>query len=221
MSQLTTFKSCHQFFLCAYISLCSIYGRLQPRTSHQVSESPRGFIKELSRFWLFFFFFNSVLRPFQDYFSSYEMGQSVGGAKTGEPREKPPGTVAHPQAELGLSHMWPEWGPNPHQAQRWDDRVLRNSALNSSATGAAVLTFVKHTDKPQSYLQLCCELCCELSCETVVRHSGKCLEDSNVTQTGPKTNSTERGGRASDSESSSPGFDPHRRHCVVSLSKTH
>ena len=28
---------------------------------------------------LFFFFFNSVLRPFQDYFSSYETGQSVGG----------------------------------------------------------------------------------------------------------------------------------------------
>ena len=42
----------------------------------------------------FFFFFNSVLRPFQDYFSSYEMDQSVGGAKTGEPREKPPDTPA-------------------------------------------------------------------------------------------------------------------------------
>ena len=39
-------------------------------------------------------FFNSVLRPFQDYFSSYETGQSVGGAKTGEPREKPPDTPA-------------------------------------------------------------------------------------------------------------------------------
>ena len=32
--------------------------------------------------------FNSVLRPFQDYFSLNETGQSVGGAKTGEPREK-------------------------------------------------------------------------------------------------------------------------------------
>ena len=42
----------------------------------------------------FYFFFNSVLCPFQDYFSSYETGQSVGGAKTGEPREKPPGTPA-------------------------------------------------------------------------------------------------------------------------------
>ena len=40
----------------------------------------------------FIFFFNSVLRPFQDYFSSYETGQSVGEAKTGEPREKPPDT---------------------------------------------------------------------------------------------------------------------------------
>ena len=42
----------------------------------------------------FFLLFYSVLRPFQDYFSSYETGQSVGGAKTGEPREKPPDTPA-------------------------------------------------------------------------------------------------------------------------------
>ena len=31
----------------------------------------------------FFFFFNSVIRPFQDS-AHYETGQSVGGAKTGE-----------------------------------------------------------------------------------------------------------------------------------------
>ena len=30
-----------------------------------------------------------------------------------------------------------------------------------------------------------------------------------------------RSGRASDSESRVPGFDPHKRHRVVSLSKTH
>ena len=30
-----------------------------------------------------------------------------------------------------------------------------------------------------------------------------------------------RSGRASDSESKGSGFDPHRRHRVVSLSKTH
>ena len=41
-----------------------------------------------------YFIFNSVLRPFQYYFSSYETGQSVGGAKMGEPRENPPGTPA-------------------------------------------------------------------------------------------------------------------------------
>ena len=62
--------------------------------------------------------FYSVLRPFQDYFSLYEMGQSVGGAKTGEPREK---HLAHPQAALGLSHMWPVWAvlePTPDTAVR-------------------------------------------------------------------------------------------------------
>ena len=41
-----------------------------------------------SVFFFFFFFFNSV------YFSSYETGQSVGWAKSGEPREKPPGIPA-------------------------------------------------------------------------------------------------------------------------------
>ena len=52
----------------------------------------------LPRFFFFFFFFFFFLIqfnvPFQDYFSSYETGQSVDGAKTGEPREKPPGTPA-------------------------------------------------------------------------------------------------------------------------------
>ena len=44
--------------------------------------------------YMIFFFLNSILHPFQDYFSSYETGQSVGGAKTGEPQEKPPDTPA-------------------------------------------------------------------------------------------------------------------------------
>ena len=56
----------------------------------------------------FFFFLGgggggSVLCPFQDYFSSYETGQSVGGAKTREPREKPPGTPA--SRTLLVSHV--------------------------------------------------------------------------------------------------------------------
>ena len=61
-----------------------------------------------------FCFFNSVLGPFQDYFSSYETGQSVGGQKRENTEKK---HLAHPQAELGLSHMWPVRGSNPHQTQ--------------------------------------------------------------------------------------------------------
>ena len=46
------------------------------------------------KIWYFmgFFFLNSVLRPFQDYFSSYETGQSVGGQKRENPEKKTPGT---------------------------------------------------------------------------------------------------------------------------------
>ena len=64
--------------------------------------------------WIFiyFFFFNSVLPPFQDYFSSYETGQSVSGRKRENPEKK---HLAHPQAELGLSHMCPVRGSHPHQ----------------------------------------------------------------------------------------------------------
>ena len=58
-----------------------------------------------------FFFFSSVLPPFQDYFSSYETGQSVGGRKRENPEKK---HLAHPQAELGLSNMWPVRGWSPH-----------------------------------------------------------------------------------------------------------
>ena len=41
----------------------------------------------------------------QDYFIHFEPCQSLGGAKTGDPQEKPPD---HQQAELGLFHMWLE-----------------------------------------------------------------------------------------------------------------
>ena len=41
-----------------------------------------------------YYYFHSVLRPFQDYFGSYETGQSVGGAKMGGPREKASDTPA-------------------------------------------------------------------------------------------------------------------------------
>ena len=54
----------------------------------------------------------------QDYFTHFEQSQLLGDAKMGDPREKPPD---QPQAELGLSHAWPELGSNP---QRWDDQVI-------------------------------------------------------------------------------------------------
>ena len=40
------------------------------------------------------YYFYSVLRPFQDYFSSYETDQSVGGRKRENPEKKKPGTPA-------------------------------------------------------------------------------------------------------------------------------
>ena len=51
------------------------------------SESPHGNHKKKNIY--IYFSINSALHPFQDYFSSYETGQSVG-----EPREKPHGTPA-------------------------------------------------------------------------------------------------------------------------------
>ena len=70
-----------------------------------------------------------------DYFIHFRPSQSLCGAKTGDPREKPPD-----QAELGFSHMWPELDLNP---QRWDDerfRALKINVLNHSATGASPAT---------------------------------------------------------------------------------
>ena len=53
----------------------------------------------------------------QDHFSHFELIQSLGGAKMGGPQEKP---HDHQQADLGLSHMWPELGLN---TQQWDDNL--------------------------------------------------------------------------------------------------
>ena len=54
------------------------------------------------------YFFNSVLRPFQDYFSSYETGQSAGGRK----REKPEKNhLAHPLINSVVKPMFNIFGP--------------------------------------------------------------------------------------------------------------
>ena len=60
--------------------------------------------------------FCSVLHPFQDYFNSYETGQSVGGVKKRTNLEK--NKLAYPQAELDLSHICPVQGSNKHQKQQ-------------------------------------------------------------------------------------------------------
>ena len=75
----------------------------------------------------------------QYYFTHFEPSQSLGGAKTGDPREKP---SDHPQAKLGLSHMWPKLGSNP---QRWDDErliALKISALTTRPWGPPSLISV-------------------------------------------------------------------------------
>ena len=59
-------------------------------------------------------FFYLVLCPFQDYFTHRDEPIDRWG-KTGVPREN---HLTHPQAELGLSHMWPVRGSNLHQTQR-------------------------------------------------------------------------------------------------------
>ena len=45
-------------------------------------------------------------------FISYEIGQSLGEGKMGEPKKN---HLAHPQAEFGQSYVWPMLGSNPHQ----------------------------------------------------------------------------------------------------------
>ena len=74
-----------------------------------------------SDFISFFFFLIQFNVPFK-IISAHEMGQSIGGRKRENPEKK---HLAHPQAELGLSHMWPVRGLNPHQTQQWDDRVIK------------------------------------------------------------------------------------------------
>ena len=46
--------------------------------------------------------------------------------ETGVPREN---HLTHPQAELGLSHMWPVQGWNLHQTQRLGDRMIKSAEI--------------------------------------------------------------------------------------------
>ena len=66
--------------------------------------------------FIIYIFFNLVLCPFRDYFSSYETGQSIGGAKTGEPPRK---TTWHTRKQnLACLPCGQLRGSNPHQTQQ-------------------------------------------------------------------------------------------------------
>ena len=87
----------------------------------------------------FFFFFVQFNVPFK----IISLISRRANQKVGRKREYPgKNHLTHPQVELDLSHLWPVWGSNPHQSQRWDDRMVKGdneiSHLNHSATGAAM-----------------------------------------------------------------------------------
>ena len=89
----------------------------------------------------FFFFLNSVLCPFQDYFSSYETGQLVGGGKR---EHRANNHLAHPRACLTCGQCWARTHTRRSgEMLKW----LRNSALNRSATGAASTYFSSDVKK--------------------------------------------------------------------------
>ena len=46
--------------------------------------------------------------------------------ETGVPWEN---HLTHPQAELGLSHIWPVRGSNLHQSQRCDDQMIKSAEI--------------------------------------------------------------------------------------------
>ena len=64
--------------------------------------------------FLFIYLFIIGLTARQDYFTHFEPSRIENGRS---PRK----TTWHPQAELGLSHIWPELSSNQ---QRWDDRAI-------------------------------------------------------------------------------------------------
>ena len=73
-----------------------------------------------------FVFFGFSLTSLSRLFHSYRDEPIGRWGETGVPREN---HQTHPQAELGLSHMWPVRGSNLHQSQRWDDRMIKSAEI--------------------------------------------------------------------------------------------
>ena len=63
----------------------------------------------------FFFFLIQFYVPFKIISAHMRRANQWVGRKRENPEKN---HLTHPQAELGLSHMWPERGSNPHQSQR-------------------------------------------------------------------------------------------------------
>ena len=78
-----------------------------------VTKSSSKELNRLNKCFIFVVAFIQFNVPFK-IISLIETSQSIGG-RNGSTPGKPPDT---PQAELGLSHMWPVRGSNLHQTQR-------------------------------------------------------------------------------------------------------
>ena len=63
----------------------------------------------------FFFFFGFSFTSLSSFFTHIETNQSVGGAKTGVPREKPPDTPASRTWLVSHMNSCPVRGANPHR----------------------------------------------------------------------------------------------------------
>ena len=89
----------------------------------------------VAELFFFLFGFDGPSRLFHSFWAESILRRGENGRSL---KKKTPN---HPEAELGLPHMWPELDSNP---QQWDDepfRVLKFSSLNHSAMGATYRTF--------------------------------------------------------------------------------
>ena len=66
-------------------------------------------------FFFFFFFFGFSFTSLSSFFTHIETNQSVGGAKTGVPGEKPPDTPASRTWLVSHMNSCPVRGANPHR----------------------------------------------------------------------------------------------------------